>query len=465
MAMKTLPIQRLKVSLRKRYPLLFIGMGILWGQSGAYFSLCTGSIWILISFGLLSAVSAFPNTRAICLSLFAFTVGVLSLLQTVSIVERSHPKKEYRALLKVISTPERKRVQQVSFGATVINSELGDIAVRCRATELPWLNISGVRKGDVLQALFVYEPLPEHFSPFSYFGLLFRRGYSGFCRIKEVAALWDKERPATWIENIRRSMPEHDPYRLQYGLLLSLILGIDSELSPQLENEFKKTGLTHLLVFSGAQTTIIYFMFGFLFRSCGAFFARYAPHRNIFLSLQILTLIATVLLVYGIGLQLSSVRALIACWLSSLGERFESNRGMLYRMFLSIVLLNLFWPMCLLEVGVQLTYAALFGIWIGMQFRNKIIGYGVMCFSIGLLTNFVTMLWFHSVSVMGFLLNPFLAPTVALLSVYGGIPALIGIVLKIPVMHELSILMFILLDYLEQFVHWASQFSWGYYQW
>ena len=138
---------------------------------------------------------------------------------------------------------------------------------------------------------------------------------------------------------------------------------------------------------------------------------------------------------------------------------------MLYRMFLSLVMLSILWPVCFLEVGVQLTYAALFGIWCGMQVKNKFLSYGIMCLAIGIMTNLVTALWFHSVSLMGFLLNPFLAPSVALLSVYLGVPALLGVITSLPVLSSISTGTFYLLDWLESFVHWCSQFTWGYYKW
>ena len=251
---------------------------------------------------------------------------------------------------------------------------------------------------------------------------------------------------------------------MEYGLLLSLILGIDSELSPQLEAEFKRTGLTHLLVFSGAQTTIMYLSANWIFRALAALLGIFNPRRIFFKVSFILAFIATLWAVLAIGVQVSAVRALIACWLTAGGDIFESNRGMLYRMFMSVVILALIWPVCFLEVGVQLTYAALFGIWMGMQLGKGFKGYGWMCITISVSTNIVTFCWFRTISPAGLLLNPFLAPTVSALSVYAGIPSLLGFYFDIPILRPCGEYFLIVLSYLESLVHWFAGFPWAFMQ-
>ena len=462
--MFTWTLGRLKVSFRMRYPLLFVGVALLIGQLAAYLWLANHSLWIMPCCMGLILIFTVPNKRSSVLACVAFTAGALLLLQCIG----RHPLRargEYRVLMKVVVTPERKRPDEVTFGAVILDGPLTGRMLRCRSPELPWLQIRGVRGGDSMYAFLKYDTFPEHFHAWSYVGLLVRRGYEGFCRIKAVVPLWEEDRLPTWLEQLRTTLPDDHPYRLQYGLLLSLLLGIDSELPPQLEHSFKKAGLTHLLVFSGAQTTILYLLFGFLFRGLGALCLRYTPYRSWFLALQSIALVATVLIVWSIGFQLSSVRALLACWLVVLGERFESNRGMLYRMFLSLVLLNVIWPLCFLEVGVQLTYAALLGIWFGMRFQKGWRGYMAMSIAISVLTNLVTLCWFRSLSVMGFLLNPICAPLVGFGSIYLGIPALVGLFFNVPLLKEAALLVLMLIDYLESLVHWASQHQWGYYQW
>jgi hypothetical protein len=137
-------------------------------------------------------------------------------------------------------------------------------------------------------------------------------------------------------------------------------------------------------------------------------------------------MILSLLLIAISGYEHSSVRAGLALLLGIFASRLERKLG-----FLNCIVTSLFILCCIdseawSDPGVHLTYAALFGIWIGARASlesTKIIAALKVSLICTLFTATVGALWFDSVSLIGLLLNPLLATPLSVLVIPGGIVA------------------------------------------
>ncbi len=464
------------LELKQRYPLLGFVLIFLLGQ------FITSELIVMFSWRYLSIVNSVIICAAI-LIIFIFNLLIknfflnflLVFILSSSLLLISLPRQNLENLKDsqniyvegiVKTRPKRKQSQAVSFIAEVtdVNSQIKFYSL-IRSEELPWLNISGIRLYDKFSAILKCKRVftPEKLTDYS-FNLL-RKKVNTSCKVQYFHNLWSKNRKSTFTEKLRQIFPQYHALRLEYGLLLSLIFGIDTELTVQTEKNFKRTGLTHLLVFSGAQTSIIYLTVYYILSTIGSiinciyYFSDYKKYKHI------LSLIGTFLFCSLIGYESATMRALVACALVMISSIIDTKSAMLYRLILSLAILTVIWPGCFLDPGVQLTYAALIGIWWGTRFKSKVYSYIQMCFAISLLTNLVTALWFQSVSLAGLILNPFLAPLVAAFSVYAGIPAVATVYFFPSLIPYLTEPVLNILSYLESFVFYCSRFQWALFSW
>lgn len=394
-----------------------------------------------------------------CSQIFRFPAQQFALSEDIDV-----SKDEISYQFTVISTPKRKVSQKVSFVVEgyQISNPIDRIRASASAIELPWNQVSGIRNGDRFIAKAKCTSLKKPESIFSYEYLMLRQGVQAICKLKWIDAQWDKDREKSWKEKLRDLMPEMYQYKMEYGLLLSLILGFDSELSVPLENEFKKCGLTHLLVFSGAQISIICVSLMYIFRGIFALISMKINIRNFKLFSDLTSLILAICFSLLVGVGSSTVRAIVACGVTVCADILGTKHPMPYKLLFSLVLLSCVWPSSILEPGVQLTYAALFGIWFGMKAGKGIKGYLFMCFSISLFTNFITFMWFKGISLAGLLINPICAPLVNFASIFIGIPALILLITGWSWGIILCEYFLIGISYFESFVHWMSGLNWAY---
>jgi competence protein ComEC len=241
-------------------------------------------------------------------------------------------------------------------------------------------------------------------------------------------------------------------------LLLSLILGARDRVALRTERAFQRAGLAHLLVFSGAQVTLLYLVSVALLRW---------PLRRWWwgnLLAAALAVVPTLFVIVIVSIERSSARAGVAALVASIGIVLERGRGMGHSMLISLLTISLIWPCCFLEPGVQLTYAALFGIWLGATLAKSILD-KILAVSIlaSLATSLVSAIWFEKFSLIGLLLNPLLAPLVGIFSAQVGLAALAAFELNLDSHAYALTLLHYLCGRLREFVQWVSELSWSSY--
>jgi competence protein ComEC len=192
------------------------------------------------------------------------------------------------------------------------------------------------------------------------------------------------------------------------ALVLSMALGERDVLSSHVESAFKAVGMSHLLVVSGYQVSLVF----------GAVYVVCMQVRGLFGANALLRALSTwcafvwcfgyVLLV---GSEMSSVRALIAAACLCVSLVLDRAHRFGQRWSAALLLMQVVYPWALFEVGVILTFAALAGIGVGgVLGAQRVWGsYGWVTVCVWLMTSAVTVTWNGSFSCMGILLNLALA--------------------------------------------------------
>jgi ComEC/Rec2-related protein len=243
------------------------------------------------------------------------------------------------------------------------------------------------------------------------------------------------------------------------GLVLSLLLGQRDVLSRETEAAFKRTGLAHLLVVSGYQVTLVFYAAFGLFSFLLLRLLPVASHRVRFFWTASCALLVTVFFMLLIGIDGPSLRAVVAVTAFVLTLAFERRHSMYQAILVALFVVTVVWPGSFLEPGVQLTFAALFGLALGAG--KGVRSYLKACCLASLFTSIVVLYWFEQFSLLGFILNPILAPLISVLSCYGGG---VAVILNLAAFELPLKTTALLLEYSRDLVVWFSGIQYGFYE-
>ena len=150
------------------------------------------------------------------------------------------------------------------------------------------------------------------------------------------------------------------------ALVLGVVLGEDEGLSDRLRNDFRASGLYHLLAVSGQNVMFLalgIYGLGWLLR---------VPR----VARELVTIAAIGLYVLAVGWQPSVVRAGVAGALASLAWLVARPRDRWHFLALGALVLLVWAPASVLEPGFQLSFVAVAGIFVGVpRVRDRLSGY------------------------------------------------------------------------------------------
>ncbi len=184
-------------------------------------------------------------------------------------------------------------------------------------------------------------------------------GYSQF--IREQRAL--TQQFLLWVEQKRLELREfiaRQPVQNK-GLLLALLTGDESLLSPATEQQFRRMGMSHLLAISGPHVLIFALMVCAMLR---LLVARSMPQlylrwpRQYFLALPFL--FCVVLYCAFVGFEIPAIRTLLICMIGVILMLLRQNLQALKLLILSAALLLLIDPFSILSAAFWLSYGACF---------------------------------------------------------------------------------------------------------
>ncbi|MBO1363012.1 ComEC/Rec2 family competence protein [Prevotella sp. A2931] len=159
-----------------------------------------------------------------------------------------------------------------------------------------------------------------------------------------------KLRALTLRERLAKDFRQSQIGTEEQSLLLAMTLGDKSMLSQQTRDDFSKTGSSHILALSGLHLSIIYFMLLALFRSN--------------LAGNLLSLAAIWAYAVMVGLPPSVVRSATMITIYGLIALLHRDKMSMNTLSLTAIIMLVIHPMSLWDVGFQLSFMAVAGIFI-----------------------------------------------------------------------------------------------------
>ncbi len=224
------------------------------------------------------------------------------------------------------------------------------------------------------------------------------------------------------------------------GLLSGILLGVQSGIPAQLQEAFRQTGTSHIIVISGFNITIIAALFTFLFsRILGRYKGAIATAAGIFLY----TLL--------VGANAAVVRAAILGLMTLLGHLVGRRQTGVNSLTFVAAVMAIISPTVLWDVSFQLSFAATLGLvlyaepmisWfirtaarrIPQDKAEKIAGpvgeYFLLTLAAQLTTLPLMIYYFKRLSLTALVANPLILPAQPPLMILGGMAVLLGMVLR-----------------------------------
>lgn len=256
---------------------------------------------------------------------------------------------------------------------------------------------------------------PQHDFQFDYQKYLARQDihYQGFisneifAKPKQKISFWDriKQKRLDLLTKIDQSSLKTE----NKALLKGIILADRTEISREIINSFSKTGLIHILAISGSHMAIIFFMILFVLKPIFSVKQRNFP---IYISLIIIWLFAIF-----INFGNSVVRSCIMITAYYLMIFLQRKPNLLHSMALSALIILIIDSQQLFDVGFQLSFLAVFGIfWLYKpitnyykSIKNPVLRFTLNTFSLSLAAQLTTLplvvFYFHQLSLMSVFIN------------------------------------------------------------
>ena len=336
------------------------------------------------------------------------------------------------------------------------------LRLSCRAIDLPWRQISLASRGSVVMIRAVLSPLAPEL--LSYDGMLRRHGYAGQCRVLYASTPIDERRSQFQQQRekifslVEQLLGEGE----RSGLLLSMVFGVRDVLGENTERAFKRTGLAHLLVVSGYQVTLVYYVLRALLWRLLLVSRRFASCGLLPTASSALALLGALGYVALVGVDGPSLRAAIAALAAVIASTLERGGGLIGTTLLAFLFMCVLTPGCFLEAGPQLTFAALLGIALGASSPalSRASRYLVTYTLASVCTAIPLVCWFGDLSLISFVLNPILAPILSVLSCQGTLLALTAYLLGVDsgarLLHGVANLLEVARDHIRVIAEWPG---------
>ncbi|NBC01915.1 MAG: DNA internalization-related competence protein ComEC/Rec2 [Bacteroidetes bacterium] len=233
----------------------------------------------------------------------------------------------------------------------------------------PWgdsLRAPSVLHGDQVALQGTLEPLPRRRNPadFDYGRFLQRHGVHAVFTIRDSAAVVVRGADRSWLDALIVQLRRYVRSQIAYAvptpegrvLLTALILGDRTALDSETREQFRRTGLMHLLAVSGLHVLLVGMV---LFQVLGPVLRRLGmPWRGAEAGRAALTLSLLGLYMLVAGASVSVVRAVLMATLLIGGLLLQRSAHTLNTLGVAAVVLLLVRPTQLFDVGFQLSFTA-----------------------------------------------------------------------------------------------------------
>lgn len=427
--------------LRSSTPALFFVPAFLLGQLILLHLVCPlVAPLVALAASILALIAALLCGR---LSLVAIAAGACAACSVLPLQHIANvPEHDSSILAQVISEPRFRKVGALEVilqplanltrhkdGSFNLQTRASIENYRCRAIHLPWRNAVQLRAGTFILARGTWRSFDRSMNPFSYQQYSLRHGIIGDCKLRYASRPLREVNPALSIlrAKLRANIEKNLGIGQTSGLILSLLAGVRDVLSDESEAAFRRTGLAHLTVLSGQQVTLLFLSVMFLLRLA---ISRIPALQGCPSLRPLCAALAACVSLSAVALtdfEPAAVRAFVAIGCVVCFWTFERRGSKLQNLLVALFVVNVVWPASFLDVGVQLTFAALTGLLLAESGASSFLALQLVWATIlaSLFTMLVCLFWFPQVSLIGLPLNPIVAPLMAFVVCNLGLPCLL----------------------------------------
>ena len=244
----------------------------------------------------------------------------------------------------------------------------------------------------------------------------------------------------------------------ELNVLNALILGQQQDISPEILKDYQYAGAVHVLSVSGLHVGFILLFITFLLKPIGN------SRKGSLLKLLLIVLSLWSFAILA-GLAPSIVRSVTMFSFLAIGIHLRRTVNIYHTLLVSMLLILLFKPSFLYDVGFQLSYIALFfilwlqpvlsGIW---QPKNKIINYFWDIITVSFAAQIgampLSIYYFHQFPGLFFVTNLLILPLLGVIMAVGVVAILIATIGTVPFFIAKSLELLIWL--LNEIIHWVA---------
>ncbi|HBK82040.1 MAG TPA: hypothetical protein DDZ41_00320 [Flavobacterium sp.] len=324
--------------------------------------------------------------------------------------------------------------------------------------------------GDVVWLRSSIQPIFKNYNPHSFDYANYLENQNVFHQIKCFSNHYfiaGKEKNTSfYIDKLRAalvaSFEVHAFSEKTNAILNTLLLGQRQQLDSNTLNDYKNTGVIHVLAISGLHIGIIYAFFNFVFGFLNRF--KYGKTLKLVVILIVLWLFALIS-----GMSASVTRAVTMFSLFALGTFLNRRNNKFNAIAASFLLVLIFNPLLLFDVGFQLSYGAVIAILLFQPFykkfyfsNQKIVIYLTdlilvsLAAQVGVLP--LMLLYFKQVPLLFLAANFIVIPVSTLILILGLILLFLNFI-ALPVALILGKIISNLVEFMNGYIHWLSSYD------
>lgn len=246
------------------------------------------------------------------------------------------------------------------------------------------------------------------------------------------------------------------------SIVNALLLGQKQQIDSETLNDYKNAGVVHILAISGLHIGIIYFFLNFVF----SFLNRFKNGKTLKL-----ILIVVLLWIFALisGMSASITRAVTMFSLIAFGNFLNRKNSVFNAVATSFLILLVYNPLNIFDVGFQLSYAAVVSILLFQPFykkfyfsKNKIVVYITDLFLVSITAQIgvlpLMMLYFKQVPTLFLLANLVVIPIATAILILGIIALCLNFV-AMPISLLIGKIISLLVELMNCYIHWLSSFQ------
>ncbi|MDR2337752.1 MAG: ComEC/Rec2 family competence protein [Deltaproteobacteria bacterium] len=346
----------------------------------------------------------------------------------------------------------------------VLSSARGKL--RLTVPDIPWENCSQLRVGDTLIVKGNIKFLSHTQQLGSFEKYLIHHGFSGYGSTKGKLNCQQENQPLSGKVALVQKLKQRfaKDYQESLAILLVTLLGEKSGVGDELKTLFRETSTSHLLVISGLHVCIVFYGVYKIAKSLLAQSLLILNHLTVVIPALVISELVTAFYIIISGWTIPSLRAFIAITIFACSELAVFPISKINALLVAILLILLFFPLSILDISFQLSFAAVIGIYVGSQLNKNAKAEALAVGSLRVLAKLrtafwisffawlftlpVCLYWFNSIVLLGPIINFFFVTVFILCVVYAGGACLILYYLNFPLIDLLLEIVLKLIDYL-----------------